>query len=121
MTVLVGPIATKFADKIKKACDNEWEFEDWHDDPFELEPDSVKLLGIGEGCLCGGEAEDEFADRLTAAIWEAHGKYCDVEVSATYLEELPTETYIKDVDDYKRWKKVNSAIVNNAKRKNRKG
>lgn len=55
-----------------------------------------------EGSLTGGESEEEFATRLTRAIWEANGGFCYVSVAMTCLEYLPTEYYEFDEDDYKK-------------------
>lgn len=60
----------------------------------------------GDGQLCGGESEDEFAERITKAIWQANGQFCSVEVCATYLEDLPCEQYQLDRDDYDRLRKA---------------
>jgi hypothetical protein len=37
---------------------------------------------------------------LTKAIWIANGGSCEVEVNATYLEELPHEDYLFGESDY---------------------
>ena len=55
----------------------------------------------------GGESEEEFAARVTHAVWKANGGYCEVEVTATYLEELPYTTHELDEDDYAQWKSWN--------------
>lgn len=51
-------------------------------------------------CLCGGESEEQFADRISKSIWKALGKYHPICVTETYLEDLPYEMYSKDEDDY---------------------
>jgi hypothetical protein len=78
---------------VKKAAELEWSFESWP-------PYDDKLLAYGEGRLCGGESEEEFVERLTHAIWKANGKFCPVEVRATYLDDLPHETYNLDEGQY---------------------
>jgi hypothetical protein len=78
---------------VKKAAELEWPFDSWP-------PYDDKLLAYGEGQLCGGESEEEFVERLTRAIWTANGKFCPVEVRATYLDDLPHETYNLDEDQY---------------------
>jgi hypothetical protein len=88
--------------KIEKACLEEWPFEA---EEFSVEIDAKNvqtLTGNGIGSFCGGEDEDEFSDRLAKAIWEANGKYCEVEVQALYLEELPYEHHVREEDDYER-------------------
>jgi hypothetical protein len=59
----------------------------------------------GESSLCGGESEEEFTDRLAEAIWRANEKYCQVTVTATLLENLPSEMHIRGDDDYAQWQK----------------
>ena len=83
-------------DAIKQAAEAQWPFEDWF-----LDGEGV-LTASAEDRLCGGETEEEFARRLAKAIWAAHGSFCQVEINATYLEDLPCETYCFDQDDYHR-------------------
>jgi hypothetical protein len=80
---------------IEEAATKQWGFEDWSEY-------GKQLSASGDSNLCGGETEVEFAERLSLAVWKANGKFCKVEVNATYLEELPYETYELDKDDYKR-------------------
>ncbi len=85
-------------DAIKEAAAEQWSFEDWHavDDP-----DNPSSFGsTGRDNLCGGEGEEEFAERLVRAIWKANGGYCEVEVKATYLEALPYEVYSFDEEAF---------------------
>ena len=85
-------------DAIKDAAAGEWPFEDWHAVEY---PDNPASFGSsGRDNLCGGEGDKEFAERLARAIWETNGGYCEVEVRATYLENLPCETYSFDEDEY---------------------
>jgi hypothetical protein len=58
----------------------------------------------GEGFLCGGTGEEEFAREVAETIWEAVGDYREVEVISTYLEELPNEVYRFDKDEYDEYK-----------------
>lgn len=88
--------------KIEKACLVEWPFES---EEFSVEVDAKggrTLTGNGIGSLCGGEDEDEFSDRLAKAVWVANERYCEVEVQALYLEELPYEHYDRGEEDYER-------------------
>ena len=78
---------------IKSAAEKEWNFDGWLADNGELEVSA-------EGSLCGGETEDEFVTRLSCAIWKANGKYCEVEVTATFLEDLPCEIHAPSEEDY---------------------
>ena len=78
---------------IKKSAEEEWPFEDW----FELEG---IFHAVAEAQLCGGETEEKFTERLSKAIWQANDGFCEVTVSAAYLEELPYETYVLSEEDY---------------------
>ena len=82
--------------QIRQAAEDEWPFDNWWS------------LGHGnngasaEGTLCGGESEELFTQRLSIAIWQANGGFCEVVVKATYLEDLPCEIHALDEDDYAR-------------------
>jgi len=95
MIITVSARALGRKDAIEEAARAEWDFGDCYEGE-----DSMTLSG--DGCLCGGESEDEFAQRITKAIWQTNGQFCSVEVCATYLESLPYETYQLDKDDYDR-------------------
>ena len=95
MTVSILGYDKKQKYEIQIAAETEWDFCDWHGMDGEL-------ISSGEGNLGGGESEDEFSRRLAMAIWEANGKFCQVDVCATCLEDLPYETYGFNKDDYKR-------------------
>jgi len=86
--------------QIQAAAESEWPFEDWWFSGDEDQGATMKVSAQHQ--LCGGESEDEFAERLSVAIWRANGGYCEVAVNATYLEELPYESYSLDEADYAR-------------------
>jgi hypothetical protein len=81
--------------QVREAAEGEWPFDDWFDS-------GENLTASGQANLSGGEGEEEFAERLAAAIWRANGGFCRVSVDATYLENLPYETYELDESDYAR-------------------
>jgi hypothetical protein len=89
MTVTVKKYNPEKLESIKDAGSAEWPFDDW----FVYEG---TLTGAAESNLCGGESEDQFAERLAKAIWVANEKFCEVDVCATFLEDLPHETYTMD-------------------------
>jgi hypothetical protein len=60
------------------------------------------LSATSQGQLGGGETEEEFADRFAKAVMKANGAPCEVDVCATYMEELPHERFCFDKEDYKR-------------------
>jgi hypothetical protein len=100
MTVIVRSYDAEKSTAIREAAKDEWSFDDWDEDPPEAE--RRQLMGWGDDKLCAGEGEEEFVHRLAKALWKANGTYCDVEVQAIYLDDLPTETYELDEDDYQR-------------------
>lgn len=60
------------------------------------------LTASADDYLCSGETEPEFVERLAKVVWEANGGPCAVSVNATYLEDLPAESYSLDESDYDR-------------------
>ena len=95
MTVTLTKAGPDRFDKIKAAASEEWDFEDWN------EFDGT-LTASADGNLCAGETDQEFVERLARAVWKANGDPCEVEVQATYLEDLPHEDYVLDEADYER-------------------
>lgn len=53
----------------------------------------LELTFVGESSLCGGETEDEFFRRVVKRLRKIDNGF-GVEVKATYLENLPYETYV---------------------------
>jgi hypothetical protein len=76
-----------------EAANQEWSFDDWYQE-------ANYISACAEDNLCGGEGEEEFATRLTKAIWKANGAFCGVDVQATYLEDRPSESYSLTEEDY---------------------
>jgi hypothetical protein len=96
MAVTITGAAAEHVEAVKQAAEAEWPFDDWF-----LGDDAV-LTASAEDWLCGGETEEEFAERLAKAIWAANAAPCQVDIDATYLEELPYESYSLDDHDYDR-------------------
>lgn len=86
------------------ALSKEWpfSFDEFCRDEGDLVPAFVHLYlyGEGEGTLCGGESEEEFATSIAHAAWNAVGKYLPIEVSATLLEQLPCNCYNMEESHY---------------------
>lgn len=99
MTVGVTDYKPYRASAIRKAAIEEGGFDDWH----ECGGDDKNLSGWGESTLCGGETEYEFGQRLAKAIWKANGGPCTVELTAIYLEELPSESYTFSEENQDEW------------------
>jgi len=95
MTVKITGAASQRIDAVKQAAEAKWAFDGWS-----FSAAIAQLTASADDRLCGGETDDEFAERLAKAIWTANGNYCPVTVHATYLEDLPHETYSFDEDQY---------------------
>lgn len=95
MYVMVTRAAPDRFGAIKAAASEEWNFEDW--DEF-----SGTLTASADGTLCAGETDQEFAEKLAKAVWTANDGPCEVEVRATFLEDLPHEDFVLDEGDYER-------------------
>ena len=100
MSVTVGKFIAEKATTIREAAKQQWNFDGWAERP--RSGDEPNLIGWGDDRLCAGESEEEFVDRLCKVIWQANGTYCEVEVQAVYLDDLPHECYFPNRDDYRR-------------------
>jgi hypothetical protein len=98
MSVEIRGYNNSYKTNIVSAAEEEWNFDNWYEH-------ENYLNASGQSNLCGGEGEDEFATRLAKAIWKANGGFCNVEIIATYLEDLPYENYTFDEDEYNRLNK----------------
>lgn len=87
--------------RIKRALKEKW-FHDGLDTIDDITSNGEKstIEGSYDGYLCGGESEEEFSLRITKTVWDIAGKFIPVHIAATYLEELPHETYEFDKNDY---------------------
>ena len=80
-----------------------WGFED-----VVATPDG--LVSEADNNLTGGTTEDEFARELTRRIWAINQGFCEVALSMTYLEELPSEDYVfASQDEYDEWLKTSGS------------
>jgi hypothetical protein len=95
MSVEISGHRPQQADAVRAAAASLWNFADWD------EKDGVLMSSAREN-LCGGESEEQFAERVSVAVWRANGAYCDVTVDATYLESIPHKTHSLDQADYAR-------------------
>jgi hypothetical protein len=96
MQITIEGYVTTRREEIINAASAEWSFGDWN-------VENEALGAYGQDNLCGGETEEEFTDRIAAAVWKANEGYCRVEVRATYLEDLPHDNHERGEDDYARW------------------
>jgi hypothetical protein len=87
MTVEIEKYDPERQQEIQDAAHEEWNFSDcWN-------AYNGQLSASGYSSLGGGETEEEFANRLAAAVWRANGGPCEVRVTATCMEDLPYESY----------------------------
>ena len=111
MCLKIKNYETGKAEAIQKVAEEFWPFEEEGSGWEEWE--SIRHSAAGEkaidhylsssaqASLCGGESEEKFADKLALAIWQANGgNWCEVEVQATYLDNLPFETHVRDEAAY---------------------
>lgn len=92
MDITVQEFDVARRDAIKKAAEKEWAFEntDWAGSDMEMS-------NAANSNLTGGESEEEFANRLAAAIFKTNGGPCKVLITALYLED--GEMYVFDADN----------------------
>ncbi|HOX44561.1 MAG TPA: hypothetical protein PK668_13255 [Myxococcota bacterium] len=110
MAITVRGVESRKRKQVQRAAEQEWPgFDGWY---FQCLESANILTASGSGNLCGGESEEEFADRVAQAVWAAHGVFCEVEVAATYLEELPYEQHFRGEACYAEF------IVSKPKKKN---
>jgi hypothetical protein len=107
MTVEISGYDPAKASEIQAAAEREWPFTDWWFSGDEDE-NGQDMQASAQHSLSGGESEEEFTERLGVAIWRANGKFCDVSVDATFLENLPYEIHTLDEDDYARLIQANT-------------
>lgn len=107
MSVTVAGFDRRKKRRIIAECTEEWGFgkEDFTEDGRSPGTPVPVLRATAQDHLCGGETEEEFADRFSRTIWKVNGRYCEVTIQATCLENLPSETHLRDEDDYRRWRR----------------
>lgn len=76
---------------------------------FDLTFATADLIAFGgTGCLYGGESEEEFLERVSTAVWETNGGYCEVTLETACLEYVPRETHETTKDMYETWESKRS-------------
>mgnify|MGYP001184889729 CR=1 FL=1 len=107
MSVTVAGFNRKRKARIVAECMQEWGFgaEDFAEHGRGSPEVKPVLRATARDNLCGGESEEDFADRIAGAIWKANGAYCEVTVHATYLEGLPCGAHVRGKSHYKEWDK----------------
>jgi hypothetical protein len=102
MTVEISGHDSEKEDHIKKAAEGVWPFSSW------WSSGGGNMQASASDWLCGGESEEQFTERLSVAIWQVNGGFCEVLVDSTYLENLPYETHVLDELDFSRLMEPNN-------------
>ena len=99
--------------EIAKAAEEEWAgLEELADNAQLHSTKGWVMEAYAEGSLCGGEQEEDFAKSLAKSIWQANEGFCNVEVRATYLEDLPYEVHSFGQEQYEElMARTNSTIT----------
>jgi hypothetical protein len=107
MDIKISNYKSEKEEEIKKALSESWEgtidvliISPMTIMPFKSEKRIIQLFG--QSFLQGGECEEEFYFRVCDEIWKTNEAYCDIEIEATCLEEIPSNQY-----------KSNSTMYNN--------
>lgn len=95
MALYVEGISQGCLEAVKETANEQWRFQLWNQY-------GNNLFASGEGFLNPRENRDEFADRLSLAIWDANQGYCAIEIQETYVELRPHHTYRRGRSHYKR-------------------
>jgi len=83
--------------EIQAEVESSWDFADWYEFQSKNGP-AMRSSGTDQ---LAGQSDTEFAGELTAAIWKINGKFCKVTVNSTFLDNLPTDTYSFEEEEYK--------------------
>lgn len=113
MHITVSGFYPERRDAVVDAWNAEWGWE-VIDPDHDIDDGVNSLEATSAGSLSGGEEEGEFTERFAAAIWNANGGYCDIEVYATCLESLPYERFTLDRDDFDRIMKKEDGDVDSS-------
>ncbi len=63
------------------------------DEDVSLETETLIEESTGNIQLCGGMSEEDFTQEVAESIWKSEKRFFPVEITMTYLDELPSETY----------------------------
>jgi len=96
MTITIGDYSPKHERAIIEAISKEWNFSD----PGTISARDGEIRAQGEDFLSGGDTDEDFSEGVARSVWKVNDGFCDVEVTATCLEDLPTEFYSFDGEAY---------------------
>ena len=104
ITVQVDGCDRSRTEAVREAVERQWDIEccvrSWDN------PKDGMLRFVGKACLYAGEQPNNFASRLSEAVWQANGDYCKVELRANGVEgSIAGEgVYSVTPSDYWEWK-----------------
>lgn len=61
---------------------------------------TADIRAYGEDSLCGGLSDEDFSKQLVHKIWAAAKQYLETEVRTIFMENLPTDIYNFEQDEY---------------------
>ena len=93
----VASLTEKEIEKVKEEIDDLWDIDC---DGCNVN-ENGDLYAVGEGYLIGGEMEEEFCTRAAHQLWETLGRFMPIQIYATFLEQIPSEDFVFDEDNYK--------------------
>ena len=88
---------------IKIAAEREWGFDFWKEN-------RGSLRASADDSLCYRVSVEQFAEQFSLAVWRANGKFCNVEIVAGCLEEIPYEEYLLTEEDYMRFARTDESL-----------
>jgi hypothetical protein len=103
--IKVSGVARARCGAVASAAEAVWPVDEWRKScppGSEGADDRFTLAGAGDGQLAEGEAVEARAERLTQAIWAAHGDFCAVSVATRCLDPHPIEQHLFDAAAYAR-------------------
>ena len=92
--------------KLFQALDKIWDFGNIASyGEVEVDDGTMKEMVVyGDDSLGGGKDEEAFAKEIADVVWETLGRPAFVEISSVYLEDLPSEFFSFDGEDFDKWK-----------------
>jgi hypothetical protein len=93
--------------RVKRAIAEQYGFSEASTFSTIEDEDTGWSLEVEKELSLSGVADEDYALEICVAIWSAAGMYVEVTVHTVYLENLPTEVYLFEEDEYDEWKEKN--------------
>lgn len=110
MSVYVSGYNEARENAINQVWRDEWStFRDLDSD---VEGSVPTLSGCAFGSLFARDTPEDFAARLSAAMWKANaGSFCEILISSTFMEDLPTTEHVFSTEAYRTWASTRSYVT----------